>query len=45
MNNPKTLLEGIENGNFKALARALTLVENDIHPSEEILLASSSFDI
>ncbi|ETZ19758.1 methylmalonyl Co-A mutase-associated GTPase MeaB [Pedobacter sp. V48] len=31
------LLKGIEQGNFLALARALTLVENDIAPSADIL--------
>lgn len=32
-----TLLKGIEEGDFKLLARALTLVENDIAPSLELL--------
>jgi len=31
------LIEGIEQGSFLALARALTLVENDIAPSADIL--------
>ncbi len=30
--------KGIENGDFRVLARALTLVENEINPAEELLL-------
>jgi len=33
------LINEIEQGNFKALARAITLVENDIHPAAELLRA------
>lgn len=37
MQTVKSLQEGIEQGNFIALARALTLVENDIEPAESLL--------
>jgi LAO/AO transport system kinase len=37
MKSIQTLQEGIEQGNFIALARALTLVENDIAPAEALL--------
>lgn len=37
MRTVKSLQEGIEQGNFIALARALTLVENDIEPAESLL--------
>ena len=37
MKSKETLLKGITEGNFIALARTLTLVENDIAPSAEIL--------
>ena len=35
----ETLLKGVSKGDFIALARALTLVENDIDPSAELLRA------
>lgn len=37
MNSIKDLMVGIAEGGFIALARALTLVENDIAPAEELL--------
>ena len=37
MNTPLSLIAEIERGNFNALARAITLVENDISPSAELL--------
>lgn len=39
MNTPLSLITAIENGNFNALARAITLVENDIAPAAELLRA------
>lgn len=37
MNTPLSLIAEIEHGNFNALARAITLVENDISPAAELL--------
>lgn len=37
MNTPLSLIAEIERGNFNALARAITLVENDIPPAAELL--------
>ena len=37
MNTHRTLLSDIKQGNYKVLARALTLVENDISPSDLLL--------
>ncbi|MDR6785964.1 LAO/AO transport system kinase [Pedobacter africanus] len=37
MNTPLSLITEIEHGNFNALARAITLVENDIPPAAELL--------
>lgn len=37
MNTHRTLLSEIKQGNYKVLARALTLVENDISPSNLLL--------
>jgi LAO/AO transport system kinase len=37
MNQQQTLINGIKAGNFRVLARALTLVENDIEPSSALL--------
>ncbi|MCZ4243499.1 methylmalonyl Co-A mutase-associated GTPase MeaB [Pedobacter punctiformis] len=37
MNNHLSILEEVKQGNYKALARVLTLVENDIAPSDLIL--------
>ncbi|RZL62311.1 MAG: methylmalonyl Co-A mutase-associated GTPase MeaB [Pedobacter sp.] len=39
MNSFETLIDGIESGNFRILARALTLVENEIEPSSALLKA------
>jgi len=39
MNSHKALIDGIESGNFRVLARALTLVENEIEPSSALLKA------
>lgn len=39
MNSFQTLMDGIESGNFRILARALTLVENEIEPSSALLKA------
>jgi len=37
MNTPLSILGELNAGNFKALARALTLVENDIEPAHQLL--------
>lgn len=37
MNSHQILKEGIEQGDFRALARALTFVENDIEPASTLL--------
>ncbi len=37
MRTTQSLLEGIEQGSFIALARALTLVENELSPSDTLL--------
>lgn len=37
MNTPLSILSELNAGNFKALARALTLVENDIEPAHQLL--------
>ncbi len=37
MEKNQTLLDGIKHGDFRILARALTLVENDIEPAEKLL--------
>lgn len=39
MNTPLSILQAIQAGDFKALARALTLVENDIYPAAQLLRA------
>ena len=39
MNSYLTLISGIEKGDFRILARALTLVENNIEPASELLKA------
>lgn len=39
MNSIEALIDGIESGNFRILARALTLVENEIEPSSVLLKA------
>jgi LAO/AO transport system kinase len=39
MNTHLSLIKEIEQGSFKALARAITLVENDIAPAAELLRA------
>ncbi|MBC7416810.1 MAG: methylmalonyl Co-A mutase-associated GTPase MeaB, partial [Pedobacter sp.] len=42
MEEPENLLSLTEKGNFRALARLLTLVENDISPAGEILKSLQS---
>jgi len=42
MNTPVSILSEVKQGNFKALARALTLVENDISPADAILKGMDS---
>jgi len=39
MAQQQELVKGIESGNFRVLARALTLVENDIEPASSLLQA------
>ena len=39
MNSYEAFIDGIESGNFRILARALTLVENEIEPSSALLKA------
>ncbi|SES16218.1 methylmalonyl Co-A mutase-associated GTPase MeaB [Pedobacter rhizosphaerae] len=41
MNTPLSILSELKAGNFKALARALTLVENEIAPSDQLLRSLS----
>ncbi len=45
MNTPLSILSEVKQGNFKALARTLTLVENDISPADTILKSLESHSV
>src|SRR6185436_8558912 len=45
MNDVSTLVKNLQHGDFQALARAITIVENDLEGSEKLLESLSIRDV